>query len=136
MNLPKILILISLSLSGVLGLRWQGPAGYYRRLLDLPSICPELQNVNLFIYLFIQYPPSILTYLPLLRHFATLHLPPHLPRLPLVRPLQPVHRPRLERGGGGEGAAASQDWQHFPHCHRSSLILTADQKLVVLEKKK
>ena len=36
-----MLLLIWSSISP-LGLRWQGPAGYYRRLLDLPSICPHI----------------------------------------------------------------------------------------------
>ena len=42
MNLLKVLLLTCSSLSSVLGLRWQGPAGYYRRLLDLPTICPHI----------------------------------------------------------------------------------------------
>ena len=42
MDLLTILILISSSISIAQGLRWQGPAGYYRRLLDLPSICPHI----------------------------------------------------------------------------------------------
>ena len=41
--LTTLTLLISTMISsrGVLGLRWQGPAGYYRRLLDLPEICHE-----------------------------------------------------------------------------------------------
>ena len=42
MDQVKIFILVLLSINNVLGLRWQGPAGYYRRLLDLPSICPHI----------------------------------------------------------------------------------------------
>ena len=42
MDLLTILILISSGLSNTQGLRWQGPAGYYRRLMDLPDICPHI----------------------------------------------------------------------------------------------
>ena len=42
MDQVKIFIVVLSSINDVLGLRWQGPAGYYRRLLDLPSICPHI----------------------------------------------------------------------------------------------
>ena len=47
--LTTLALLISTMVSsrGVLGLRWQGPAGYYRRLLDLPEICHEGVTISI-----------------------------------------------------------------------------------------
>ena len=47
--LTTLTLLISTMVSsrGVLGLRWQGPAGYYRRLLDLPEICHEGVTISI-----------------------------------------------------------------------------------------
>ena len=42
-----LLISTMVSSSGVLGLRWQGPAGYYRRLLDLPEICHKGVTISI-----------------------------------------------------------------------------------------